>query len=279
MDDHEPLEPHDLLERIDACRDSDDLRDEPFASLAAELAADSRKQAIWNSVRQLDQAVVEAMDQVPVPTDLQERLLAALAAGGSLDETPASGNIAPAAEDQPQEEPAPAARSRFSRRQWLWTAASVATAASVGGVGVVASRYWLGQQLSPSRVLDETIAFYSQEVPEALETRQPPPRSLPFSSAISRNVRYLGWRRVNNFLGRPNLDGVAHEMTYRGAAGTLYVVPASIDSLKTWPLTMPDATTAGRSMSVWQGRNVMYVLVVDGGAQAYRGFVRQSGVV
>ena len=292
MDDHPLNEPLEWLERIDACRGgSDDLRDELLAPLADELAADPRKRALFESVQQCDAAVTDAMEEVPVPAGLQNRLLAALANVEAteaeatetslenrwVDEAVGAGDAQqtdPETLAQPVETPA----RKVSRRQLFWTALSVGTAASLGGVGLVASRYWLGKELSPARVLEETIAFHAQEVPVTLETSQPP-RALPFSSAISKSLHYLGWRRVDNFLGRPNLNGIAFELERNGAQATLYVVPATVDTLKSWPLSRPDTTTAGRSISVWQGRSVMYVLVVNGDATAYRGFIKPSGVV
>jgi hypothetical protein len=282
MDDHQLRQQRELLERIDACRTgSDDLRDELLAPLIDALAADPRKRALLESVQQFDAAIIDVMEDVPLPPGLQERLLESLATAEAARALEAQSTIDYIVDEQstspslasPADWPGP----KTSRRKMLWSALA-ATAAGIGGVSLVASRYWLAPDLTQARVLDETIAFYGQDVPEDLQTTPPPP-SLPFSKAVSRNVRYMGWRRVNNFLGRANLNGVAFELSQNGTEATLYVVPATIASLKSWPLSRPDATTAGRSMSVWQGRGVMYVLVVDGGPGAYRGFIRQSGVV
>src|SRR5688500_322319 len=75
MDDRE------LLQRLDACRPgSDDFRDAGLAPLADELAAQPASRALRARVEHLDRAIGVALDDVPLPAGLQERLLARLAA-------------------------------------------------------------------------------------------------------------------------------------------------------------------------------------------------------
>src|SRR5688572_11232473 len=69
-----------LLERIDACRPgSDDLHDPRLAPLADELAESPIKRDLYQRVQALDAVIGEAIDDVPLPAGLSERLLASLA--------------------------------------------------------------------------------------------------------------------------------------------------------------------------------------------------------
>lgn len=278
------MDDQDFLEQIDACRtDSNDLHDESFADVAKDLTFNPIRRALFDAVQRADRAVVDAMEDVPLPVGLEQRLLAALsdAHHHSADATVLRGDPVAAVESSVESTSGnvpvtTAAAERVSRRRMIWTSLSAATAASVATAAWIGSRHWRQTQLTPGFVLSESITFHTREVPQPLQTSAPP-RGM--SRAIARGVRTTGWRRVDGFLGRPELDGIAFELMHFGTQATLYIVEAEVPSLKSWPLRQPDNTTAGRSVSAWQSQKLLYVLVVDGGPRAYSGFVVESGVV
>jgi hypothetical protein len=74
-----------ILEALDACRAGhDDLHDADLAALAARLAEDADLRDRLARVQRLDVRLAEAIDDVPVPEGLAERLLVALAASPAL---------------------------------------------------------------------------------------------------------------------------------------------------------------------------------------------------
>jgi hypothetical protein len=269
MDDQE------LIERIDACRpDSEDFRDADLAPLAEELAADPACRRLYERVQQLDAAIGAAMEDVPLPAGLQARLLARLAEAQAAEPAEAlvDGDVSVAGEAT-QQPPAV-----ITRRTWLWTAASVAVAASIAVVALVGRGLWPGQvDLTPAMIQEGAIAFYGQEQPEPGRDLHKFPAKYPLSRSITRTAQPT-WRHLENFLGRPGLSGVAFDLLLSGTEATLYVVPGRTLALPTAPPDQPIATTAGRSAAAWREGDLIYVLVVDGNASAYQRFVRRTTI-
>jgi len=95
------------------------------------------------------------------------------------------------------------------------------------------------------------------------------------------------WREVRGFLGR---IGVAYELRNALSHATLYVVdhdapspsaPRFVD-LPLAPPAIPvtnSTNTGDRSMAAWSQGELVYVLVVDGGAAQFQTFVRQPGQI
>jgi len=228
-----------------------------------------------------DRAVGRAMEQVPLPLGLAERLLATLqAADGQLAEAnrPAQGSW-------PVEGSRPADGSRLAEknrrvvsRRWL-VPASIAAAALVAVFG-----WFVFRPVYPPMGYEDVIAdvgdFYDQE---AAAEGQPlavvPSADFPLSSAVVTNSS-TRWRPVSKLLGRST--GVAYELTSaRGKRATLYVVdlnsrhrPIATNSL---PSSPPNngIFTEGRTMGAWSNGTQLYVLVVEGDDRDYRGFLRR----
>ena len=268
MDDHE------LLERIDACRpDSPDYRDAELAPLAEELTAHAEARHLYQRVQRLDGAMGQALADVPVPEGLQERLLERLAA----ERVAASDLQVQIPEAAAAEEPevlVEKSEPRQSRRSWLWTAVALSSAASLAAAAFLSQGFLSGEpELTLAKVQDEAIGFYNSEQPEPGFDPARVPAPEPISGAV-RYERYT-WRKVENFLGRPHLDGLAFELSQRGTSATLYVLRAPALGLPMAPPRQPGLFTANRSVSAWQENGLMYVLVVDGGERAYQSVVRR----
>jgi hypothetical protein len=270
----------DLLERIDACRaDSDDVRDDGLA-LADELAASPQKRELYEAVQRVDACVVDAMDDVPLPDALQQRLLAALAAAHQRQTDALAAATEPNTTLQPASEtgvhPARPAPLRTTRRRLLWGACITAAA----GLAAIwpAFRLWQAErsELTPQRLLDETIAFHNQAEPVDLRTLKT--ALYPPSRLLSSQVHMTGWRPVKHFLDRPGLNGIAFELQLQGVEGTLYVVPTTLPALNSSPLRKPGIMTAGCSVSAWRESGLVYVLVVHGNESAFQRFLNWSGM-
>ena len=113
-----------LLAAMDACRPShDDLADPLLAPLAAAVAGDPQMDDRWQRQQKLDVALGGALQDVPVPDGLTERLLAALgnarAAKATLAAAAAAGAAAgsacqpPAAKAAGRRRPPPAPAGRW----------------------------------------------------------------------------------------------------------------------------------------------------------------------
>jgi hypothetical protein len=288
-----------LLEQIDACRPgSDDINSPELANLAARVEVDRDDRRRYELVQQLDASLQDAIDDVPVPAGLADRLLAKLAAARGASEHPggmrtplqqalpqalesalASGNAV--AQTVPTESPtdAPVAPSQTarpsSRRKWL-AAAMLAAAASVAAIALTLN--WNGRtRLTAANVVEQSVKFYIEDEPGTLmPLSQSPSQTLPLSSKIQ-FPRTTQWRKVPNFLGDRRLEAVAYEAQIGPATATLYVARYSADlGLPSAPAWTPPYNTAGRVASAWQNGPLLYVLVVEGGTEQYRSLIRKG---
>jgi hypothetical protein len=260
-----------LLQRIDACRPgSDDLHDAGLAPLADELAESAPARALYNRVQGMDQAIGEAVQDVPLPAGLNERLLARLAAEqgeSAIEQEPPPPAVA-AGLPSPATEP-------VSRRRWLRWSVSVAAAASIAGI---AGFYYLHTRgtLIAEKIDDESIAYYDQEEPQPAYALETAPAGYPLSRFVYR-LPGTRWRPVTGFLHR-NLNGVAYDLMFRGASATLYVVPTSVASLPSQPPLRLGMSTGNRAAAAWQEGSLLYVLVVEGSERTYQSFIRRPVV-
>ncbi len=284
------MEDRELLEHIDACRaGSRDVLDltlpgGPFADLATQLAADPRAAQLYARVQAVDGRVRAALADVPVPEQLQARLLARLAASTSaatqVDDGPVtlSLNTVQAALKRAQ------IQRRARRRQLL---AGTATAAA--GL-VIAALVWPRAQPFDQQAFDDAVrSFFVAEaiVPgsERLLSRDSAPVELPLPRwVLAATGPHSTWRPVTGLLGR---RGVAYRLiTEDGQEATLYVIrtAGSRNGPRIEPVLpgQPPARamfTAGLATAYWREAGVAYMLVIRGSEREYRRFVRPAGAV
>jgi len=262
--DNRPIRDERILHAIEACRPgSDDLADPELEFLAAELEADPELADLYDRLQFLDAKLAVAFRDVPTPEGLEQRLLDRLAAAQVEQTIPADS--ATAASPRPK---------RISRKL-LWAAGGVA-----GVAAAVLVAAWIGvfgpEQYNAQAVLDEAIRFCREDSREAGvlladRTRQP---DYPISREIAR-VPGIRWRPVNGFVG---CKGVAFDIRSRGGSqATLYVVQRELTDPLFRPTPRPSFSTGGHSASTWMEAGLLYVLVVDGGTQAYQGFIAPRG--
>ena len=265
MTPHEPIDER-LLEAMEACRPgSDDLADPAMAELDAELSANRRLAARFQRLQKLDLSLAGAIQDVPVPPGLRDRLLAALV-------------VEAAVQPRPTEEPRSAAgvpdvfrgRSAPDRiRPWLFTLSGALAAIFLVSVGLFQRAQ---VHYTTSGVLEAAVDFFSHESQGAgeLVSAVSPPWGFP----ASRYVQLPGqtrWRRINDLL---ESGGVAYEVSCPGGVrATLYVVRRTVAGLPDQPPASPVYGTAHCWTSAWQEGQLLYVLVVSGQSSDYRRFL------
>jgi hypothetical protein len=266
MMENEPIRDPRIVEAMEACRPGrDDLADPDLAFLAAHLAESPELYEAHERLQRIDLSLAKAFQEVPVPEGLADRILQRL--------TPANEVATPPPDADPPVATVAPPQTHGSRRRWLLGAAGLGlTLAASLLVAVMVSNqraeYRDDHVLEMAVRLFETESFSPAEEHLAAET--PPPKEFPISPLVLQHAQ-LRWRSVPQFLGR---SGVAYDLTVPGEArATLYVVRQTVTGVPTSPGTQPALTTHNCSVSAWQSGSLLYVLVVDGGARAYRGYL------
>lgn len=256
-----------LLERIDACRPgSDDLHDPALAPLADELAESRAKRDLYDRVQALDGAIGEALEDVPVPVGLSERLLARLAAEQVVSAVESAKPPAEILEAAPSP-----ATDGASRRTWLYWSLGLTAAASIAGI--VATMGWLRPILTADNIRAQVLQYNEEPLASA-----PVERGYPEGYPLSRHVYRLPhttWRPVYGFLHRSDLNGVAYDLMLRGTSATLYVVPTRVSHFPAAPPARIGTATGNLAVAAWQENGLLYVLVVQGDERAYQSFIRR----
>lgn len=266
-----------LWHAIDACRPgSDDEQSPELAPLAERLAADADLSRAFAGAQRFDMLVAEALDDLPLPTGFEQRLLAALTSAqtapgdhGAADE---AASVA-AASPEPSIAPAAAsvqpatlafARAR-SRRRWLVSVAAVAAAVAVGA--------WLAWPRAELTADSLPIAaqqwFLEFDSSAAAWHNQTVPAGYTFP------VRDLGARRPR-WAAVSTADGfhlAAYDVSLPSVTAYLFVLEGGPAGLPSQPPTAPQRSTGAQTVAVWQAGGLTYALVVQGDAAAYRRFL------
>lgn len=261
--------PADLLVALDACRA--DHRDEELPEVSAAIAAHPPRlvERARRRLQQADRAIAAAMEQVPVPEGLGERILANLA------------HQPPPACAAESDEPGPtSARPRpwsmvrlrcVSRRKVLAVAVPGMVAVLVLTL-VFRPRH---EPLDAAQIDQFARDFYATDDHDAGLVHTAPPRQFPPDVRLAAPMQ--GWRRLaHGFFGVPT---VAYELvTHRRARATLYVVDSrSLTLTGIGPSPTPVAT-GGIAIGAWQSGDKLYVLVVQGSARQFESYFRQSSL-
>jgi hypothetical protein len=260
-------------EGIEACRPgSDDLQSQELADVARRVQEDPRAQDVYARVQKWDAAVSSAMEQVPVPEGLAERLLARLGAspsGAPLERAIAGAQIkASDADSAAGVQPGQRVRhgASWPRRKWLSAAAAVAATVVTA---VYLAEYFSATSDTP---LEELADAWLAGLEPKWHSMSRAPKQFAMPGAIT--VEAVGWQNVGQFAG---VHGVAYKLVH-STAGTarLFVVKLSKPGLPATPPGNPQFATGGRSIGCWQSGEVVYLLVVDGNEHKYRAFVNPA---
>jgi hypothetical protein len=267
--DQQPMQDRRILEAMDACRPgSDDVGDPGLAPLAAELAANAEFEELFTRLQKLDATLAGAIQDVPPPAGLADRLLVRLATSEAVEGRVSADMAAVAAVGGTV---APASR-RLRNHYFRWVvAASVLAAVAVPAL-VAVLQWRAAHQFTPQSVVSEGLGFYVSETrgPAQFVDDVAPPSALPLSRAVL-PLRGVRWRAIQGFLDRA---GLAYDLAGPGGAqATLYVVRRTVAGAPAAPPVCPFLATGNCSTSTWQEAGLLYVLVVRGDASAYAGFL------
>lgn len=246
-------------EALEACRPgSDDLASEPeLQALAAAVAAQADLEERFERLQRLDTQLAAAFQEVPVPADLADRLLADCSAAAQAAPRPTLGKQA----------------FRHGPRR-LWAAlGTLATAAAVLWA------VWLGASGRPALSKEALVQEAHRQFAAAVGDRSsqtllesPAPEAYPLSSELRRGLS-TRWRWIGDFLG---YSGVAYDLVGPDQTkATLYVLRGDALALPTLPSSEPEqsAATGQCSVTAWQTEGLVYVLIVDGGPHRYQQFL------
>ncbi len=269
-----------IREGIEACRpDSEDLRSPEMADVAAAIDRDLEARRFFGSVQGWDATISEAMESLPLPAGLSERLLARLKADEPVTESVVSvtavsrsseaitlvGGTSPASSV-----PVAPSDRRWSRRQWIGAGGCSAIAASLLiSLGIFLAR-------PPADAAIESLAEdWSKQLsadPAAWRSVQSAPPEFAVPATIVASP--VSWQPIGKMA-----KGVAYKLTHEKAgAAMLYVVRLARPDLPSAPPNAPQSTTGEQAVGYWRSGKVIYVLVVPGDERNYRGFVRTGAV-
>ena len=266
----EPIRDPQLFEALEACRPNrDDLSDPGLSFLARELAASPDLEEVFTRLQRMDASIAEAFHELPVPSDLANRLLTRVCPSDPLLTV-----------SEPAAAPLPGSARPASRVRRRYVVAGLA-ALAVGASLLVAVLVNRSGPLSLTAIQDKAVARFQSDLLSGcvghLLTQQTPPSDRPFSRDLraDRQIQ-IRWRDVDNLLGQKT---IAYDLSRAGGArATLYVLryPGVLPSLPNSPPGLATPKTQNRSVAVWRKGALLYVLVVDGGPRVYRGFLDSS---
>jgi hypothetical protein len=280
---NEPSHDPRMWEAMEACRPGrDDLADPEMAALSRQLAASPKLASLHERLQRWDAALADAFCDVPVPEGLEARILARLEAESVEVRSPSPESIPEltvAGRHRDASGGVDARGPHASRRRWMLVAGGL-TAAAVFILAFVPLHK--RGEFTRSDVLDSAIAYYADDTHEGGRVLGKASPDYPFSSTllslVSGRFPEIRWRPAAGFLNR---SAVAFDLLGpEGRMATVYVASCSVDGLPAEVPMRPMLSTGETSVSAWQEGDLVYVLVVDGGSQAYeRLFVGSAGPV
>jgi hypothetical protein len=272
--DQKPLS-SDVMSAIDACRPG--CPDERLPEVAAALAASppGRVAEVRQHIERFDRVLVSAVQKVPVPEDLADRVLAHLraakeeAAEQAVDHHEALWAVSAPDTNVAEVEPASVHRSRLrATRRWLKVAGLAATVLAATILIVV---LWPRETIGLAEVHARAREFYESDSHEVAFSSETIPTAL--GGVASDSV--VGWHPID-FLGR---RGFAYELSSnRRSKATLYVVPLGSWFGRKFSGLTTDPTpqgTSGMTVAVWSDKTQVYVLVVKD-PRAFSSFLPRS---
>lgn len=267
------MNPHptisELREAIDACRPgSADLALPELALLAEAAERDPAVAAELARGQRFDGLVAEALDDVPVPAGLAERLLAGAASSRLSTAVQSAVEYAESsAAATAVALPAPADRS--TRRSWLWRVAGAGLATLAVAVVALVAGPLTWRPATPGAATTQDLLAEVDAWMDASSAGHgawrnmtaPVPTGFSHPSAVV--VRPQQWRSFRTGAGEA---AVAYDLSTTGSRATLFVVETKARyPVGPLPFTAVPGATGGRQVAGWQSATHLYVLVVDQG--------------
>jgi hypothetical protein len=282
-----------ILEGIEACRPgSDDVHSPDLADVARAVERDPEARLVYERVQEWDAALLNAMEQVPLPPGLAERLIdrlnassepavlrrsiAAAVQSAAVRPLCATGSASASADDTgsatgTQRKPfLGSGAGRWSRRQWVGLSALATLAAGL----LIAAGLFVSRP-SAEIALETMAEDWLKELdahPAAWRGMQSPPRDFAIPASLMASP--ASWQPVGQYA-----KGIAYKLEHpKAGAAMLYVVRLSRPGLPTAPPGVPQSTTGGKAVGYWRSGGIIFVLVVPGDERNYRTFVRSAPV-
>jgi len=230
----------DIREALDACRaGSDDLQMPELAALRDKLAEDILLRDEYERSQHFDAKLGETFrEDIPVPSDLEAKLLASLAS---------------------QTKPA------LAPRTWFWRSSLVVTTVLAASILIIAAfnARHQPQPLDRGEFIQKASLYVAQVAKNPhWQNEATAPERYPTSRCVSLPVH--GWQAVSTSF---DANAVVYDVTPRnGPSAMLLVIRPTIEicQLREGPPLHPHATTGGQSVAAWQERDLVFVLVVRG---------------
>jgi hypothetical protein len=264
------MKDQELRQAIDACRAGrQDLNLPEFSNLSQRLAESPELRSSYERAQSADRVLAHAMDDVPVPANLADRLLARLRAAAPQP-TATTQQVVVSSTAAPMEvAPKYNAPARTSRRA-AWRAGLAGLAASLLAV----TGWWLVQ---PRPISTEDMPQFVAQVYDQMGNEWQALQTAPASLAAPKSlVRPRDWQDVSAAFGH---KAAAYRFALGGGKqAVLFAVNVELDRVPNLPPARPQPSTGALSVAIWQSGGVAYVLVLKGDARDYqRLFKSQPG--
>ena len=302
-----PMDDQTILQQIDACRSgTDDAFDPSLGSLSQSLASDERVRELYERVQRADAAITDVIEDVPVPADLAQRLLASLQTA-KLDDPvdldasgPAvalervdwleSGDAKEVARTEVAKNSKAAAKNeeraavKTGRGRLIplrRTYQAVAALAALAACFLV----WMFYNPAPESVSPDQIALEIREIYDAeirgasvedWSTAVIPYPEFAVFDYLSPELRTpKRWRRIEVAGHMTIAHQLASENKNLSKRKTLFVIKRTVKGLGDQPPEYPLYTPHLR-IGVWQSDHFVFALVVQGDDDDYRKALDES---
>ncbi len=236
--------------------------------------------------REFDARLKRALHDAPIPAGLRDRLVAAVLAApaaecAAMSTEPADKAVALsdgpsnkiAGHARVEHEPAPVALAAASSRniaKYRPSRRSILVAGTLAASLLLGAGSWwmLHGSVDPRADLATLAAAWPAQLTDAWKPMTGAPSGFPASSAVRGEPR--GWQSASAIVGRA---AVVYDVSRHGVRAVLFAVRMAAPDLPFGP-SGPPLFTGGQTIGAWRSGTLVYVLVVQGDEQSYRGLIR-----
>ena len=231
-------------------------------------AADPRIGAEVARVQAWDASLLRAMEDVPVPAGLAERLISA------VKSQEAAEMVTPAAVVAKTADVKPAVQRGVPRRTWLM---SLAAAAAVMAVAVFGGSYaWLLSGPSAVAIVEEARKLWAVQIDASWESvfSVASLEDYPWSGRLQ-VATVTGWQKVSTKLDE---NAVVYKLAIPNGRRAMLLVMRSPRAINGLLARDSDSSTAGICIGTWQEGELVYVLMVEGNQQDYERLLQDAAI-
>jgi hypothetical protein len=289
----------DLWKLIEVCRSEADLQLPEFRELAEQIAADPSVRLRWERSQQVDDAIRNAVRDVSVPAGLEDRILNRLAAASSPavvpDQEPEhrqieaqqTGTLQTGAQHTGSQQTGVAGETRLASdvreasgmgsvtaagpaNVWRWRR-RVAAMATVAILLVLVGVWW--RPAPPSQRGERELAQHWLEGVNESRWQDANFPAQAYPPPVELTARLVRWQPVPRAHG--SWQVVCYELASAGGRALLFVARGDASpTLSKTPPRDPAWSISPWSLAMWQGRDAVYVLAVQGGSGTFQRVLR-----